>query len=437
MCQAYCRMLLLLSTTLLLFTQAWGVCIYSAENGNWDGQSFAMGGFTGLPSAININSLDFQPSGTVLASAVAPLPALSSSALKPEQILFRCAATDVNNLYEYYGTEATNALTGQFEDGGAQVPGGYRSKIAGVLVRLTNTSTGEYFSHTWKRRQLSGLDRDANSLFPILVKVKNFSTVKLEFIRFPNESSATDAFTGSGPLPAPYWNAGYLAFGGPGISSANIDVGKPATWWTVSSPYAYVGSVNYAQSIEVRRTSSCKVNNVTPYVLFPSMSVAQMEAGKVASATINIDFSCQPNASGSSSPYGTIATGTTMMAIAIPSDKANASSSITGLAYGPGGAVIGSPALISDHYGNTGIAQGVAVTLKHQNGQPVAFNWGVKGYDGAWWPILDGATQIGLAGSSKAYRKTLTATFGKIANRSIKVTAGSFNAQAEVLIRVQ
>ncbi|MDF0604181.1 fimbrial protein [Neisseriaceae bacterium TC5R-5] len=431
-----------MSASLLLAAQAAGNCVYSTDSGAWTAQNYTTGGIESSPGNINVSTLNFQPAGTVLASVTSSPLALNNSLKGPEHILFRCAAADVNDLYEYYGTEAgTNlsTLTGLNEDGAPQVPAAYRSQISGVLVRLTNMSTGNYFTKAWQKRRLVDLDRDNNANYPILVKAKNFSNVKLEFIRYPNEAIAAagtpyQPFTGTGAITGVNaWNAGYLAFIGPGIAPGNISEGSLSGWWTGAYAYAYVGSINYSGMVAVRRAASCKINTVTPYIRFPTLTVSQLNNGQTAREPLDIIFDCQPNRAGLSTfNSSSVDSGGTAMAIMVPYDKAMLS--LNNLSVTSAGI----PYLIADNYGSPGITQGVGVSLSRQSdGVAVYFAMPTSIGNFGWLPVLDGAIQVLTTGPGGDiyYRKTLNATFGKIPGKT--VTPGRYRAQAEVLIRVQ
>ena len=82
-------------------------------------------GHLGLPSVISVSANNkFQPSGTVLASAVANfLTAGVQTPYSAKQVLYRCDLKDAGQLYELYSTNADNPL---LEDAG-------RKKLKGLL----------------------------------------------------------------------------------------------------------------------------------------------------------------------------------------------------------------------------------------------------------------------------------------------------------------
>ncbi|MDF0606800.1 fimbrial protein [Neisseriaceae bacterium TC5R-5] len=424
-----------LSPTNVLYTEP-GKGIYKS----WKTQSWSNGGFEGLPSTININNVSFQPQGSIIASAISPATSLADNGYDADQVLFRCQAKDANLLYEYY-TNNPFALTGLYEDGlNYGVSGGYRTVYQGVVARLTNVKDGKYFSINWQKRQMTNLDRDSQGW--ILVKVKDFTPVKIELIRVPNEAlsisnpgqvggDGRNAQAGTGDINYNY-ASGYISFFGPGIGNnggVQYDGRDASQWYPDHLTDAYIASIKYTDRLSIRRSSSCKIDNVTPYVRFPSMTGAQLNNGQTVSSPIDIDFTCQPNVAGLAS-FSSSAdlTGGTAMAVTIPVQKGLDSIGIVSVSTTASGVA----SLISDNYGSAGVAQGVSVTLRKQSdGQLVPFAWGSYG----WQAVLDGASQTGTVDGNKVYRKSLTATFGKIAGKT--VTPGSFKARAEVMIRVQ
>lgn len=168
----------------LFSTSAWSACTkitaqsqLAAGDGTasaWAGSLDYNNGSLGLPGLIDLSTnANFQPDGTLLAAATSDFTTFAlNTGYDPERVLFRCAATDVDQLFEMYATNGDNDYGGKNEDGliAGNVPSGFATVVANVVIRLTNLSTGEYYSRLWKGRRLTGLDTDSTGR--ILVKAK-------------------------------------------------------------------------------------------------------------------------------------------------------------------------------------------------------------------------------------------------------------------------
>lgn len=121
---------ILMIAGLLFSASLWATCIkvtstsslsdtaksagYTAAS--WVGSCDTCSGNVGLPAVISINSgSNFQPSGTLLASAVGSfLTAATNSAYSPNQVLFRCDIADAGSLYEFYSTNGDSTYAGRY-----------------------------------------------------------------------------------------------------------------------------------------------------------------------------------------------------------------------------------------------------------------------------------------------------------------------------------
>jgi len=390
-------------------------------------------GASGVPASVNINSSTFQPDGTLLASGGASFLTLGLEAYTPEQVLFRCDATDQGSLFEFYATNGDSTWGGMHEDGVAfGLPGAYRTSFNGMLIRVTHTASGNYFLRNWQARQLTNLDKDGQG--KILVKAKNFSDVRVELFRVSNEATAggwssSGNYTNSQP-------AAYIAFKGGG-QSASLAVGQDALSYYSGWYDAWPGAINLYNRLTVRRSATCSVSNVTPNVQFPVISVAELNSGANRQLPVDIAFQCQTGAPANTG-LAAFASGTeagrTAMGVLVPA--ANYQSAVAqGLTTGASGVTF----LLSDDYGQPGVAGGVGVALTQADGAPLNFlgNDQVTGGGTAagWYPVLQGASSTGVAGGVTSYTKRLNATLTKVPGRT--VTPGRLNARAQVVIRIQ
>lgn len=206
---------LVLGLFLLISQPAWANCIrvtstsslssmaiaagYTAAD--WTGACDTCHGNIGLPAVININSgTNFQPSGTLLASAVGNfLTAATNKTYTSKQILFRCTLSDAGSLYEMYATNGDNAYTGMYAS--AEIEGAYYDVAKNVAVRMTNLSTGEYYSRYWKQRQITSADWYQDGTY-IYIPASAFSNVLYEMYKIhPLPIILTPAITIKMPIP--------------------------------------------------------------------------------------------------------------------------------------------------------------------------------------------------------------------------------------------
>ncbi|AOY02168.1 fimbrial protein [Jeongeupia sp. USM3] len=400
--------------------------------GVWSGATDTSGTSGGLPALVNINSSTFQPDGTLLASGTTDfLRSGLEQPYKPEQVLYRCTASEAGQLYEYYATNGDNDWGGMYEDGAsAGMPGAYRTYAKGMLIRVTNTITGEYYSRYWKARQLTGLDVDSKGW--ILVKAKNFAGYKVELLRMNNSA----AWTGSG-MYGYSQPAAYVAFKGGGMSSG-LTVGADSRYVYHGWYGDWPGAINLYNRLTVRRSATCGVTSVTPTVTFPVITAAEMNSGGSRQVPVSIKFDCQTGApanTGLTAFASGIATNQTAMGLLV--NPANAAAAV---AAGVGTAGSGVSYLLSDGYGSDPtVATGVGVQISRTSGTPLKLlsTLGTLGGGNAagWYPVLDDATAGAVVSGVTSYTKTLNAKFMALPGKT--ATVGRFSGQAQVIIQVQ
>ncbi|PHZ30747.1 fimbrial protein [Yersinia mollaretii] len=419
----------------LCSTSAWSACTkITAQSqltagdgtaGAWAGSLDNNNGSLGLPGIVDLSTnANFQPDGTLLAAATSNFTTFAlNTGYDPERVLFRCAAADVDQLFEMYATNGDNDYSGKYEDGAiaGNVPSGFATLVSNVVIRLTNLSTGEYYSRLWKGRRLTDLDKDSTGR--ILVKAKNFSNLYTELFRIDyvrpgtyNLASYTYAYTQP--------NA-YIAFKGPGINGPVEGTDSLSNWpgWYGTWP-ASIGLYNY---VTFRRTTICAVTNFTPTVVLPRISVAELNTGHTSSADFNVDFQCQTGVNSG------VTTGTVAMGFLVPAANV-AKAQALGLMNGSGGI----SHLVSDNYGAPGMASGVGIRI-YRNNNPIYLlskNVTQTGNNGGWYGIFQGAQQqTGSVTGGNSYTENFRAELSKISGQT--VTAGAVNAHAQVVIRVQ
>ncbi|POT55711.1 fimbrial protein [Citrobacter amalonaticus] len=434
----------------LLASPAWATCYritstntnsssnYYTEPGkgtaaSWDGATDTSGSAGTLPTVININNSTFQPDGTLLASGIVNFLESGAQSYNSEQILFRCTASEEGQLYEYYATNGDATYAGKNEVGSTKgLPESYQTYATGMALRATNMTTGEYYSRYWKSRPLVNLDRD--SLGWILVKAKDFSNTRVELFRLSNSSGGWSS-TGIYPQSQP---ATYIAFQGGGFSPA-LTVGSDSCSQYSGWYSAWTGAVNLYNRINIRRSATCSVTNVTPTVIFPTISVSELSSGITRQKPVTIRFSCQtgsPANTGVTALVSGVAAKQTAMGILV--NPANAAAAVS---EGLGTAGSGVSYLLSDNYNTSpNIATGVGIQFTRTNGSALnllsTLSGSVLGSNAAgWYPVLDDASAGNVVDGVTTYTKTINATFTALPGKTI--TPGKFTATAQVIIQVQ
>lgn len=405
----------------------------SANDGvanNWRGAGGAdgyNGQLAGLSKSISVSAnSSFQPAGTVLGvGGGIPFTVYArKGGWDPEQVFFRCTPDTAGQLYQAFSTNGDDAYAGWYEAN--DVPGAYLTQARNVALRLTFEATGQTFSDIWQQVAMSNLDTDKEGNF--LIKAKNFSPIRAELVktadtRYFASSAATYTYTGVNP------NA-YVVFRGPGTDSQGIKIGQAhrnsnwAGWYT---DWPSVISL-YNNGITVRRGAICQVTHFTPVVVLPPISKVDLAAGRSSNAPFTLEFSCE------SGVISGVAINKQNVALGFLAPPANVlSAQLYGLRYGT--AVTH---LLDDAYGAPGRARGVGVRI-YRNGSAMNFlttDTGGSGVNGGWMAVLGGSqiktdSQNGIDNYREEFEVRLERFSGD------PLTAGSFNAHAQVLIRLQ
>lgn len=399
----------------------------------WAGACDTCNGPLGLPSVINVSDASFQPDGTLIASSVAPLTQYGSTAgYDPERVFFRCNAEDA--VYEMFSANADDLYSGWYSGGDTVgnsigLQAAYRTAWPNVLLRLTHVETGQYFTDVWRERQLSGLDLDSRGFQ--LVKAKNLSAIRSELFRAPLESTRYYSETTASQTYLYTQPAAYIAIKGPGLAYPNVGqthYGNYAGWH-----YNWPGAIGLYNDVTLKRYPTCAVTNATPHVVFPSISIGEINAGASREMPFQVDFKCQTGV------INNTATNGTALGIRVSAGSLAASSGL-GLVNANGGLSY----LVSDRYDQPGIAQGVGIRLL-RNGSAMnllASENSAKGSNAeaiGWYPAIGSASnKTGEVSGISQYTETFRARLEKLSLGSMPtVTPGRVEATAQVVIRVQ
>ena len=276
----------LLFLLLIVSTSSYGNCV---KVGTWAGAHDTNSGLLSFDSiVINVAGDIIQPNGTLLTSAYS-LPAQygQRAGYNPEDVLFRCAPSDEDQIFEVFSTNGDSAYAGMTDISGvtAGVTGVYRTVFRNIGAKIIHLASGLPFLKNWQERKLINLDKDANG--NILVKVKNFSPISVELYKSNDTGGAwlTGSYTYSQPN-------GYATIRGPGMNEGLIA--------GTNSQFIYYGFYGYwpiaiglLNNITVRRVPACVFRMVTPYVLFPTISVEQINNGEQVERDFTVSYDCE------------------------------------------------------------------------------------------------------------------------------------------------
>lgn len=393
-------------------------------NGGADGWN---GQLTGVSKSIDVSSNNiFQPPGTVLAAGggIPFTQYARKGGWDPELVFFRCTPDTAGQLYQAFSTNGDDAYAGWYE--AQDVPGAYLTIARNVAMRITLEATGQVFTDIWQQVAMTNFDTDKDGNF--LIKAKNFSPIRVELIktadtRYSGDASATYTFAGANP------NA-YVVFRGPGLDSNGIKVGQAHRGGNWAGWYADWPSVIslYNNGITVRRGAICEVTHFTPFVQLPIISAADIRAGRSVSTTFSLEFSCE------SGVVSGVAINKQNVALGFLAPAANV------LAAQKYGLISGSSVthLLDDAYGSPGHARGVGVRVL-RNGTPMNFltsDTGGTGTSAGWLPVLGGAqVKTQTLSGVESYREEFEARLEPFAGDQL--TAGSYQAHAQILMRLQ
>ncbi|WP_296651907.1 fimbrial protein [Paraburkholderia sp.] len=378
---------------------------------------------------ITVQMTSFSSDGDLIGSGTATVDDMGYSGAggyNGNQILFRCSPDSSASMFEFFSTNGDNDNAGGTDVSKLTgIPGTYQFPEKGIASRVTNVDTGQVVKHTWQARLMTGLDTDKQGWF--LVKVKNFSRYKVDLF----QCKACKSFEQNAQPIA------YVAFKGGAsgnIPSQYLKIGDDHRYNYDGWHHYWPGAIHPKQNLKVRTDKvTCAVRNTTPVVRFPTMSVAELERGEKITLPITINIQCENGFSKLSS--GLNANQTAMGILAREENVGYAKK----LGLVTGGSAVSD--LLSDGYGKKNVAQGVSVTLTRPDKGIVFFLTNryvtMGGYKDGWYPVLQDTTQTGSDNNWDYYTRTVNATFEAFRPKQEKVTAGKYNATAEVVISIQ
>ncbi|WP_432700313.1 fimbrial usher protein StbD [Kluyvera cryocrescens] len=397
---------------------------------SWAGACDTCNGNIGLPSVISINSgNNFQPAGTLLASSVGNfLTGATNVAYSSNQILFRCQSADAGSLYEMYATNGDNAYTGMYTV--SEVDGAYYDVAKNVAVRMTNLSTGEYYSRYWKERKLT-----AESWFDdgqyIYIPASAFSNVLYEIYKI---SATTYFVSGSNMYKDAYTQPrGYMAFKGPGLDTNSLKAGMDSASYYYGWHHHWPGAWSTYGKVTYVRGALCQVQDYPSMVFLPAISRSELNAGMSSQAPFSVSIECEAGAV-SSTNASTTTSANVAMGFLVNQPTAVSSAQKLRLVTSGGGLTW----LLDNRYGNPGVASGVGIRIYNSNGSAINLlpDRGSSGTGNlrGWYAFKD-LTSLASSGTTNSYRGDFTASLEAISGQTI--TAGTVNAQLQVVVSFQ
>ncbi|USD61318.1 fimbrial usher protein StbD [Vibrio sp. SCSIO 43140] len=403
---------------------------------NVGGASDGSHGNLGLPSTININSGSaFQPDGTVLAYSVASfLNASNSTPYGDKQVLFRCDLSDKDELYEYYSTNGDDPRKGQYEVSG--VPGAYYSDYRYAAFRLTNLSTGEYYTRRWKARKINPSELFSDNQY-IYVHAGAFSDVGIEVIKVSN-SGTNYGYNYGRYTPSHSGNMGYIAFKGGGRSSG-LSVGCDHGGGCYSGWYHdWPGAWGWRNQVTFIRGAYCQVTDYTHHILFPTVTKNELNSGLSVAIPFSISISCESNAVSGTSQNTSSSASTTARPVSIgflvPSSYAVANAQALGLTTTSGGLTH----LLSNDYGHVGVATGVGVRIYDSSNNPLQLLSSLQtgtGTAAGWYGYKQLTQLVSTEPDHNVYQGDFVASLEKLPNESVE--PGKMYAQLQIVVSFQ
>ncbi|MBJ3815372.1 fimbrial usher protein StbD [Shimwellia pseudoproteus] len=408
---------------------------YSAQG--WAGANNAEArGHLGLPGTVTLSGgSSFQKEGSLLASSSASfINSGRAGGYSPNQVLFKCDVSQLGAIYEFFATNGADNYSGKQPVG--DLSGAYYTRVKNIALRLTNQKSGQLYQRHWQKRAISP-EEVFNDGQHIYVPASAFSDVFIELLRVDNagygvEGTARDSYNYEMP-------SGYVAFQGGGIGqglsegadSAVSNDGKSVNWpagWSL------------AHQTQFLRYSACDVVDYPATVMLPTMTVAALEEGTTADAPFAVRIECSNSISVSRNAWenpgggddgGNVGGSSSMMLGLVVSD-ANAASKAASLGLTNGSAYTW---LLSNDYGNSGVASGVGIRIYNDqlggNAMDLAPSTTISGSANGWYALDDVAT-LTTSDGKDIFNASFTASLEKIQGQSI--TPGSVYAQAQIIV---
>lgn len=397
---------------------------------------------------VNLSNTYFQPVGSLLASTVVPPTAYTYGGANATSVLWICDEADLSQLSFLVATNGDDRVGGYHETGLTDgLSGVYATWFA--YVGLKQTMSGVVIGRNWQSVPVSTYE-----LIPgkspgqgkIQIRLQDIPPMQVELYRLstiPPNSAVSNYCAGLGTKGLGYASAtgtqyicgqpsSYIQFVGPGLTHDNEgdDSASHYAFWGAYNGFGY--TLN--NGIVLSNNATCAVKNLTPRVIFPTMSIQELLAGGTREADISVQIECNYDV------LSGITKGQTAIGIQV-SPGAYLAAQKLNLVNVQGGV----SALVSDNYGlDPRLATGVGITLKNGTtrepmvfvGQPGLTGSGLSGEKAGWHPVLKDSKLIGPSIEDYvSYSHTYTATLQQLPGLVAK--PGRVSATAYVLVKIQ
>lgn len=392
----------------------------------------------GLP-AINLSSTYMQPVGTILASSIFDF----TKGVRygdGNKVLYQCDLADAGSIYEQIVTNGDDRVGGYYDLGAIDGnPGYFATYFPYVGIKLTHVRTGTVFTRYYQNVPLTSYETVGDK---INIRVKDLSPIRADLIRLsslPGYGSTSNfcgsqaASTGTSAYVCAQPN-GYVIFVGPGIpgdvegddSALRYDTWGTGRWNAIGMGTAPQSTISYS--------GTCVVRNVTPVVLFPTISDVSLNAGETVQGDVSLTVECDNDVV--QKTFSSVVVGLQT------SYPAFVAANTLGLVNSSGGVEY----LLSDEYDtNSSVAKGVGISLSYgSTGTAMTFiGWNnctssgcPAGITAGWYPLQyvyqsSDASKTGYT----SFTTQFTAKLGKLPG--VDVVPGKVKSTAYVLVRIQ
>lgn len=396
---------------------------------SWSGACSTCTGKLSVSPMISIGTgVAALPSGTLLSSATANfLTDAVQSGYNANQILFRCARSDADSLFEMYATNGTSVYAGKNEV--EDIEGAYYTFAKNIALRVTNLKTGLYYTNHWQSRQLTAEDwyDDGTNIY---IPASAFSGAMIELFKtdqtsYWSNSSSQYAFNN------PTSNA-FVIFKGPGFLNAITDGGDSGSQ-TDGYYTSWPGAWSLYKNVTITRGAMCILSDYTPQVVFPKVGSAELSSGVRSQQPFSITLDCDKDAvsgitSTSSSPN--VAVG-----FLVNQQTAQDAATSMGLTNASGGISY----LLDNQYGSEGVASGVGIKIydNAMNAINLLSSRVTGGGNGAGWYAYKDITEFVADNADGTAKYTGDFISSLEALPGYQATAGTVDAQVQVVVSFQ
>lgn len=437
------RMLPCLSLLMSLITStAWATCIDKLVSQTEDGYTAL------IPfGKIDLSNDYFAPVGSLLASTVVPPTNYTHNGATGASVLWECDASDLSNIYFLAATNGDDRVGGFYDIGGHDgLSDVYATWFAYVGLRLT--MAGVTLTRYWKKIPVTTYERLGNK---IRIRLQDIPPLQAELYRVSSlpGTSAASSYCGnnntngagigfaqpSGVLYSCTQPNAYIQLAGTnGVPFGHDEPGEDSAihydFWGADNGFGY----GLRTANRLYNTATCVARSVTPLVLLPTISEAQLKAGMESISNFTVRVEC------SNSVKSGLGDTQTAMGFQVSEGAYKAAKKLGLMDIGGG-----ISALVSDNYDDPDMAKGVGIyisnshdptTLMNLIGQPGIASLMPGGRIGGWYPVLDGATLEGATRPGYSnYSYSFIARLRKLPGKT--VSPGRVRATAYVLVKIQ